>query len=128
VPESSCGKTKYLDPIEKANEIATHLKYNKKCDFIICLSHLGYKYDTAKVSDILLAQNTRCIDLILGGHTHTFLDVPDIVVNLEGRDVMINQVGWAGINLGKIEVYFDKKRKLQDLKAHTVIISKNTIG
>ncbi len=128
VSEASCGKTKYLDPIEKANEIATHLKLDKQCDFIICLSHLGYKYDNNKVSDLVLAQNTRYIDLILGGHTHTFLDVPDIVRNLEGRDVMINQVGWAGINLGKLEFYFDKKRKLKDVKAHTVIISKNTIG
>ena len=76
------------------------LKHDEKCDLVICLSHLGYKYDHAKVSDIQLAQNSKSIDIIIGGHTHTFMDKPDIYRNKEGENVIIHQVGWAGIRLG----------------------------
>jgi 5'-nucleotidase len=58
------------------------------------------------VSDIVLARNTKNIDLIIGGHTHTFLTQPDVQKNADGKDVTINQVGWAGINLGRIDYFF----------------------
>jgi 5'-nucleotidase len=67
---------------------------------VICLSHLGYKYDNSKVSDQVLAKGTKNIDLILGGHTHTFFDAPETYKNSEGKNVLVNQVGWAGIYLG----------------------------
>lgn len=76
---------------------------------IICLSHLGYKYDTDKVSDVVLAQNTQYTDLIIGGHTHTFLSAPDRIPNKSGRQVLINQVGFAGINLGRLDFVFESK-------------------
>ena len=71
-------KTKYLDPIDSANLTAKKLK-NKGCDYIICLSHLGFKYDTNKISDIKLAQKTENINLIIGGHTHTFMNEPYVI-------------------------------------------------
>ena len=74
------------------------------------MSHLGYKYskdDANKISDLKLAEQTKDIDLIIGGHTHTFLDKPTIVKNIEGKDVLVNQVGCYGINLGRIDFYFD---------------------
>ncbi len=108
VPPNLYGETRYLDPIEKANEEAAFLKKQKGCNFVICLSHLGYQYEGDKVSDIHLAQKTRNIDLILGGHTHTFLDKPDSRRNLDGQEVLINQVGWAGIMLGRLDIYFEK--------------------
>ncbi len=74
VPQSLYGTTRYLDPIANATAQADILKHDEKCDLVICLSHLGYKYDSSKVSDITLAQNSRSIDIILGGHTHTFMD------------------------------------------------------
>lgn len=91
------------DAVQKANEIAKKLK-NKRCDLIICLSHLGYQYNSNKVSDILLAKSSKNIDLILGGHTHTFLDKPVKMKNANDESVLINQVGWAGLFLGKIEI------------------------
>ncbi len=110
------GETQYLEPIAKANEIAILLKKDEKCDLVICLSHLGYKYKSNTVSDQVLAANTRNIDLIIGGHTHTFMDVPEDVKNLDGHVTTINQVGFGGINLGRIDYYFepykDKKMKV----------------
>src|SRR5688500_3418267 len=105
------GATKYLDPIKHATEQANILKYDEKCDLVICLSHLGYKYDKVKVSDIQLAQESESIDLIIGGHTHTFMDSPDTYRNKTGAPVIINQVGWAVMRMGKIDVTFERNKK-----------------
>lgn len=104
------GNTRYMDPVKQANKYAKILK-DKNCDLIICLSHLGYKYDSNKVSDIYLAENSQYIDIIIGGHTHTFMEKPDIRLNKSGSQVFINQVGWAGLILGRIEVYLEKNSR-----------------
>ncbi|TAF47729.1 MAG: bifunctional metallophosphatase/5'-nucleotidase [Sphingobacteriales bacterium] len=101
------GATQYQNPVQKANEIEQFLKYELKCDLIICLSHLGYQYKEKKVSDIVLAQSTKHIDLIIGGHTHTFLYQPSPIKNLAGKLTLVNQVGFAGINLGRVDFVFD---------------------
>lgn len=99
-------ETKYLDPIARAQDISKELK-NQNCDLIVCLSHLGYQYNEDKVSDITLAKNTENIDLIIGGHTHTFMEKPVIQTNRQGRKVLINQVGCFGLYLGRIDFYFE---------------------
>jgi 5'-nucleotidase len=108
----------YNDPITNANRIASVLKNDEKCDYVICLSHLGYKYDTNKISDVVLAENSKNIDLIIGGHTHTFLNEPQIALNSDKQQVQITQVGWAGVWLGKIEIFFSSynKKTLQNNK------------
>lgn len=108
VPGAYYGETKYLDPVEIANAQAKELK-DAGCDLIICLSHLGYEYSTEKISDRTLAQKTRNIHLIIGGHTHTFLEKPTEETNLDGNTVLINQVGWGGINLGRIDFEIESK-------------------
>ncbi len=108
VPDDKFGETVYHDPIEIATDKATELK-KLGCDLIICLSHLGYEYESEKVSDRVLAQKTKGIHLIIGGHTHTFLDKPTEEKNLDGETVLVNQVGWAGVQLGRIDFEFDKK-------------------
>lgn len=108
VPPDKFGETHYHDPIEMANHQAEKLK-KEGCDLIICLSHLGYDYEDDQVSDLQLARKTRNIHLIIGGHTHTFLEKPTEERNLDGEMVLINQVGWAGVNLGRIDFHFDKK-------------------
>lgn len=105
------GNTKYLNPVEVANKYATELKEKHSCDLVICLSHLGYSYTDDKISDLKLAAQTNNIDLIIGGHTHTFLDKATEVINNKGAVVLVNQVGWAGIRLGKVDFYFDKLSK-----------------
>lgn len=100
-------ETVYNDPIEVAQDMSRILSEEKKCDLVICLSHLGFKYkdEPEKPSDIVLARKTKNIDLIIGGHSHTFLDKPVIEKNSEGKEVIINQVGCFGINLGRIDFY-----------------------
>lgn len=111
VPKDLYGAIKYNDPIAKANQHAKNLKFEHHCDLVICLSHLGYKYDEKKVSDMDLAYQSSNIDLILGGHTHTFFTKPNEFRNADGTKVLVNQVGWAGIFLGRLDFYFEKKRK-----------------
>lgn len=101
------AETQYSNPIIAANNTAEHLKYNEKCHLIICLSHLGYEYKSNKVSDNVLAQETKNIDLIIGGHTHTFLDKPTSIKNKAENITLINQVGWAGLYLGRIDFYIN---------------------
>jgi 5'-nucleotidase len=116
-------ETRYLDPIQKGNEIAALLKNDLQCDLVICLSHLGYKYNDKKVSDQVLAKSTRNIDLIIGGHTHTFMDQPEDVKNLDGQITTINQVGFAGINLGRIDYFFEKQGGKKSKAASSYLIS-----
>lgn len=119
------GNTIYNEPIEQANKLATYLKRTKKCDYVICLSHLGYRYQSEKkVSDVVLAQKSQYIDLIIGGHTHTFLHKPTELQNRIGELVLVNQVGWAGINLGKVNVKFDTKNRIKYQTNSPVKISK----
>jgi 5'-nucleotidase len=102
-------ETSYLDPLQKAQEIATLLKTDEKCNLVICLSHLGYIPRLNKMCDTVLATETSNIDLILGGHTHTFMEKAEIHKNKIGQPVLINQVGFAGLMLGRIDFYFNKK-------------------
>jgi len=111
VPDNAYQLTKYEDPISVANYIAAFLKHEYKADLVVCLSHLGYTYPNDKISDVVLAQKTSNIDIILGGHTHTFFDKPDVQRNRDGKEVLINQVGWAGLMLGRIDIYFEHNRK-----------------
>src|SRR5690606_30905732 len=80
-------ETRYLDPIEISQDMTRILKNDEQCDLIICLSHLGYSYEHDKVSDIKVAEATRNIDLIIGGHTHTFLPKPVVLKNIDDKDV-----------------------------------------
>ncbi len=102
--------TKYIDPVNIANKIAEILKVKAKCDLVICLSHLGYQYKSDKISDLKLAEKTKNIDLIIGGHTHTFLEKPTKIRNLSGKNTLITQVGWAGINLGRLDFYIQENK------------------
>jgi len=105
-------ETVYLNPFEIAQDTERKLKEEEKCDIIICLSHLGYQYDSSKPDDLKLAANTKYTNLIIGGHTHTFLDKPTIAKNSANIDVLVNQVGCYGVNLGRIDFYFDNKNNI----------------
>jgi 5'-nucleotidase len=128
IPDNLAGNTKYLDPVANLNRIADKLKREEGCDMVICLSHLGYKYkeNPNKMCDIILAKESENVDLIIGGHTHTFMDDPAVEKNKYGSDVIINQVGWAGIKLGRLDFNFLKYQKKNLAKSHTVTIGKKT--
>ena len=116
-------ETVYNNPIEVAQDMTRILKEEKKCDLVICLSHLGFKYkdEPEKPSDIVLAQKTKNIDLIIGGHTHTFLDKPVIEKNSEGKEVLINQVGCFGVNLGRIDFYLTNDKLHHDQTKNIIV-------
>jgi 5'-nucleotidase len=87
------------------NDYAKLLKEKKKCDLIVCLTHIGYE------EDIVLAEQSKYIDIIIGGHSHTYMKEPDIRKNLDGKGVYIFQTGKNGSFINKFEVELDKKRK-----------------
>lgn len=122
VPASLFKGTRYLDPVVNANKVAAQLKKDMKCDYVICLSHLGYKYNDPKISDVSLASLTDNIDLIIGGHTHTFMRDPEIHTNVAGKPVIINQVGWAGIMLGRLDIIFERNKKGKCVSCSNTII------
>jgi len=125
VPDNLYGNIIYNNPIQKANETADLL--NKKgCDMIICLSHLGDKYFDNKVSDEILAKECYDIDLIIGGHTHRFFNKPLVYNNRSKGNTVVNQVGWAGIQLGRLDYNFTRMKKKNLVRSHTVMIREKT--
>ncbi len=122
VPSNMFEETQYLDPIEQANKYAKILRYDEKCDYVVCLSHLGLKYDNDKVSDVKLAAASEDIDLIIGGHTHTFLEEPLTLKNRVGKNILVNQVGWAGIVLGRLDIFFERNFRNKCVSCKNILV------
>ena len=115
------GETKYLDPIDTSNYWTNYLKNKEKCDLVICISHLGHEYESDKISDLKLARLSKNIDVIIGGHTHTFLEKPKLIKNTENKNVIVNQAGWGALALGRIDLEFSKKnRKTNSLSVNDI--------
>ena len=116
-------ETVYNDPIGKAQDMSRILKEEELCDLVICLSHLGYYYKNSpeKVSDLVLARKTKNIDLIIGGHTHTFLPKPTIERNSEDKNVLVNQVGCYGLYVGRVDFYFEPGKDIK-VKGASIIV------
>ena len=110
----------YNNPIIEGEKAASFLKEKENCDYIIALSHLGYDLKEGMIRDIDVAKNTTNIDLILGGHSHIFLDIPTAIKNKADKKVYIGQTGWGGVKLGRIDIVFngDKKETELALQAH----------
>jgi 5'-nucleotidase len=96
----------YTDPILAARQAVSTLR-EAGCVLVICLSHLGYRYRDDRVSDIAIANEVDDIDIILGGHSHTFLDLPEVVTKKNGRRTFVAQAGWGGVRLGRMDVTFN---------------------
>lgn len=114
------GNTRYLDPLATALKMEHLLKKEHSCDLVICISHLGFSYEHNKISDSSLAPQTKYTDLIVGGHTHTFLEKPLELMNAEGKLILVNQAGWAALAAGKIEFIFDRMGKK---KTYTAVVN-----
>lgn len=115
------SNTKYQDPLKVAEVVSNELKYKKNCGLVICLSHLGLQYKTNKISDLVLAKSSHCIDLIIGGHTHSFLDEPIRERSKEGHEVLVTQAGYAGLRLGRVDFVLDKKSGHKIKSDHAMI-------
>jgi 5'-nucleotidase len=127
VPEQLYGKTVYQDPIQQANIHADILRKKHHCDLVICLSHLGDRYADNKVSDEVLAKESLGIDLIIGGHTHRFFEKPREYNNKSGKKVLVNQVGWGGLQLGRLDFEFLSGRPQKLDKSQSNLEVKNIV-
>jgi 5'-nucleotidase len=107
--ESNYRGLVYRDPIEKAQELSAFLKNKKKCDLVICLSHLGSDSTAIDVNDFTIAHQTKHIDIILGGHSHSLLENTK-TNNADGKKVIIAQMGKSGLYLGRIDIELEKKK------------------
>jgi 5'-nucleotidase len=103
VSDKNCQGVKYLDPAKVALETATMLKEKQKCDMVICISHLGWENYRAE-DDLYMIKNSRNIDLVLGGHTHTFMPSLEYEKNMDGKPVPVDQNGKHAIFVGKLVV------------------------
>lgn len=118
VGKQNYGETRYLDPLETALKMESSLKNDQHCDLVICLSHLGLSYENSKISDTTLAPHTKYTDLVVGGHTHSFMEKPLVLKNAVGNPILVNQAGWAALETGKIEFVFDRVNQ----KKHPVAV------
>lgn len=106
VQKSIADKMKRFDDIEVANKWADYLKNEEHCDMVIALTHIGF--DSVGMNDPALVAGTRNIDLVVGGHSHTFLTDAEYRSNLDGRPVPIVQDGCWGLFVGQVDVYRNK--------------------
>lgn len=106
VQANKCEGVVYKNPVETANEVAAFLKTKAKCDIVICLSHLGVSEDKE-----VLIPNTRNIDVVLGGHSHTFMKAPLTLLNKDGKGVTLMHSGARGVCVGRMELTMGEKSK-----------------
>jgi 5'-nucleotidase len=103
VSDKNCVGVKYLDPGRVALETATMLKEQKKCDLVVCISHLGWNSNRGE-DDQYMISHSRNIDIVLGGHTHTYMPTLEYWQNLDGRSIPVDQNGKHAIFVGKLVV------------------------
>ena len=89
---------RYEDPITAANRVASELREKEHCDLVVCLSHLGWGIDG--VDDTELIPASHGIDIVLGGHSHTYFERPEKLKDADGKDVYCNQMGKHGRYVG----------------------------
>jgi len=116
-------ETKYLDPVEITQDMTKFLREEQHCDLVIALSHLGYNYKSNpdRISDLSLARQTDGVDLIIGGHTHTFLKKPTVVRNRADKNLLVNQVGCWGVQVGRIDFEFNSRGKSSE-KGTSIVV------
>ncbi len=101
VDAAKCEGVKYLDPIKTADDVARMLKHDKKCDLVVCLSHLGWIVNQ-NVDDHKMVRGNHDIDVVLGGHSHTFFETLQYVENADGKKIPDDQNGKNAIFVGKL--------------------------
>ena len=108
VSAKTCAGVRFLDPVAKAQEMTDFLKRKKKCDLVILISHLGW--DEGRLTDQYVVARTRGIDLVLGGHSHTFFESLRYVKDIDGRQVPVDQNGKNAVFVGKMKIVLEKRK------------------
>ena len=113
ISTANTGAMEFRPVIETANHWAEFLKKKEKCDLVVAVTHIGYESENGKTNDVDLARASKDIDIIIGGHSHTFVDpktpdkTPYWIENAEGRPVLVAQTGKYGRNVGYISIDLD---------------------
>ncbi len=124
VAQSHFENTIFKDPVTTATEMEDLLKNEKKCDLVVCLSHLGHSYRDNRLSDMNIAAETFHTDLIISGHTHFYIPEPAVIKNRGGNPVIVNLAWWGGLVLGQIDFVFERvSKKRQKTYASNIIKS-----
>lgn len=118
------GEVQYKDPELTAAYYAHFLKKKKKCNAVICLSHLGLDSSSNCIGDYDLARKSKNIDVILGGHSHTLLQKPIQLRNSDGKNIVITQNGAYGVQLSVVDLYFNFLGELVNVDAYTNFLKK----
>ena len=108
VSAKNFGPLKFLNPSETAQKMVDILKNEKKCDMVICLSHLGWEISDFPCDKVI--SETTGIDLVLDGHTHTYFEKLKYVKDKAGHMVPVNQNGKHGAFIGKMQLKLEKKK------------------
>jgi 5'-nucleotidase len=107
--ESNYKGLVFKNALQSAIDMSTFLKKEKKCEVIICLSHLGADTTKNEINDFEIAHKTRYIDVIIGGHSHSMI-TNNTVKNVAGKPIVIAQMAKSGLYLGKVELELEKKK------------------
>ncbi len=106
VAKNTYGETRYTPPIKAAQPVVDRLRNEEHCDIVVCLSHLGW--GDKEFQDKGFIGGTTGIDVVLGGHTHTYFKHPQYIRNKEGHEVVVNHMGKNGQWVGTLELAIEK--------------------
>ena len=122
VAPHNCDSVRFSEIVPTAQEMADRLRNVEGCDIVIALTHIGFADGVNDDCDKTLAANTHGIDLILGGHSHTFLESPEFICNTMGERVLVNQVGYGGVCVGRITVGCEGNERLALLSTDNMTV------
>jgi 5'-nucleotidase len=109
VSANNYGPLKFLDPVEVTTRMVDVLRRQEKCDVVICLSHLGW--EVSEYPDDKFISQTSGIDLVLGGHSHTYLKTLGYVTDKEGRQVPVDHEGKHAVFVGKMQLTLTRNKE-----------------
>ncbi|MBQ2341346.1 MAG: bifunctional metallophosphatase/5'-nucleotidase [Bacteroidaceae bacterium] len=102
VAQANYQGVEYTKPIKAAQPIVDHLRQKEQCDVVICLSHLGWL--EGEEGDKGFIAGTHGIDVVLGGHSHTYFEHPQYILNSEGHEIVVNHMGKNARFVGTLEL------------------------
>ena len=115
VAKENYGGVVYNDPVEAARKAVKALRSGERCDVVVCLSHLGWAQAQPDIDDSTMIAGTRGIDLVLGGHSHSYFEKLEHVRDADGRSVPVDQNGKHGVFVGRVEMSLKVEGKHEHL-------------
>lgn len=104
--DGNCEGITYLDPAETAQKYINILRKQEKCDIVICISHLGW--EVSDYTDEMFLKKVEGCDLVLGGHTHTYMKELGYAPDKTGKRIPVDQNGKHGAFVGKLVLDLEK--------------------